>query len=216
MDHTRHSQIFDASRLAITLIGAGGIGAAAGLTLAKMGVGYLEVWDDDHVSTENLATQFHRLSDIGRPKVEAFAEMVGEFSDDTNINTVYGRVGPDDRIGGDIVISAVDSIQARKDIWQAVFDKGFPSFNWYIDGRMAAEEAQLLVVNANDTAWYQELIESIDDHQFPSLPCTAKATIYGANLTSALIGAVVHKIVSNQDVPRIVTANLVNFAMLKV
>ena len=81
---------------------------------------------------------------------------------------------------------------------------------------MAAEEAQLFVVKADDTAWYQELIDSIDDNQFPSLPCTAKATIYGANLTSALIGAVVRKIVSNQDVPRIVTANLVNFAMLKV
>ena len=51
MNHTRHMGIFQVpSTFSVTLIGAGGIGATTALTLAKMGVRILQIFDDDTVS----------------------------------------------------------------------------------------------------------------------------------------------------------------------
>ncbi|MCL4561887.1 MAG: ThiF family adenylyltransferase [Chloroflexi bacterium] len=71
MNHLRHSALFDASDIGITLIGAGGIGALTGIVLAKMGVGSLILFDGDRVDEVNIATQFHHLDQIGLLKVDA-------------------------------------------------------------------------------------------------------------------------------------------------
>src|SRR5512146_2981180 len=121
MDHTRHSAIFDASRLSVTVIGAGGIGAATCLALAKMGVPFFSIIDDDIVSDVNMPTQLHRLADLGRPKPFAVADMIREYSDDLiNVEVSTSRVVGEEPLTDQIIISCVDSIQARQDIWRAV------------------------------------------------------------------------------------------------
>src|SRR5207244_2270936 len=55
----------------VTVIGAGAVGSFVTLTLAKMGLRDLTVFDDDVVDVHNLPNQFYRLTDLGRPKVEA-------------------------------------------------------------------------------------------------------------------------------------------------
>jgi tRNA A37 threonylcarbamoyladenosine dehydratase len=66
MDDIRHIGIFNAAEWPITLIGAGGIGALTAITLGKMGVPTLNVWDGDEVSPENVATQFFSSFDVER------------------------------------------------------------------------------------------------------------------------------------------------------
>ena len=80
MDHTRHIGVFNAANYSVVLIGAGGIGALTGITLAKMGIGSLSIYDDDQVDPINLATQFYRLSDVGKDKVLALSEDVLEHA----------------------------------------------------------------------------------------------------------------------------------------
>ena len=65
MNHTRHMGIFQVpSTFSVTLIGAGGIGATTALTLAKMGVRILQIFDDDTVSEREhsnaIACMFRR------------------------------------------------------------------------------------------------------------------------------------------------------------
>jgi len=196
MDHTRHIGIFNASNLSVSLVGAGGIGAMAALMLAKMGIPHLTVYDGDTVAPENMSTQLHRLGTEDEPKVEALQKTLTLFSDDTSIYPAYRRITNNDELFGQVVISAVDSIKARKDIWAAVI-RG--SVGWYIDARMSAEEYQMYVIdmeNPEKVAKYDAMISQEDDSKIPDIPCTQKATFYCAAMAAAHIGATVRKIVT--------------------
>lgn len=55
----------------MAVVGAGGLGCPALLSLAAAGVGRLTIIDDDVVEASNLARQtLYRMADIGAPKVE--------------------------------------------------------------------------------------------------------------------------------------------------
>lgn len=207
MDHVRHIEIYNAQDLLVTLVGAGGIGAITALTLAKMGVGYLEIWDDDVVGHENLATQLHRLSDVGTLKVDALAETIRLFADDTTIVPMAARITPGMRISGKIVISAVDSIQARKDIWAAL--KG--NFEWYIDARMGAEKAEIFIVHRDNCAWYADLLAETEEGDIPEVPCTMKATYFCSSMIAGILGSLIRKLATGQPMPKAITYDMTTF-----
>jgi molybdopterin/thiamine biosynthesis adenylyltransferase len=68
-------------RSRVLVIGAGGLGAPVLLYLAAAGVGTLGVADDDVVSLSNLQRQvIHTTPDIGKPKVDTAAAMIGRLN----------------------------------------------------------------------------------------------------------------------------------------
>ena len=68
-------------RARVLVIGAGGLGAPVILYLAAAGVGTLGVIDDDVVSLSNLQRQvIHATADVGKPKVETAAAMIGRLN----------------------------------------------------------------------------------------------------------------------------------------
>jgi molybdopterin/thiamine biosynthesis adenylyltransferase len=219
VNHVRHCGIYDASQLEVTLIGAGGIGALAGITLAKMGIPYMKVWDDDIVSPENLPTQFHRVFDVESPKVIALANAVNEYSDETKVFTVFNRITGDlqedhkDVVLAPVIISAVDSINARKDIWEVV--KSLP-FLWYLDARMGAENFILYTVRRGDHDWYDDALSRQDESAVADLPCTAKATIYCSALSAAYIGRTVRMIATGVTPPKLVIVDLINDVLTRI
>jgi molybdopterin/thiamine biosynthesis adenylyltransferase len=189
MDHTRHSALFSIKDVSVTLIGCGGIGASTALVLAKMGLGYLNLLDGDTVDDVNLATQFHRLSDVGRSKVDAVTDMIKAFSDDTDVLSAPYRVERDAILCGEFIISAVDSITARKDIWYAVKKS---SSHYYIDARMAAEEAVIHFIDLkSDYRWYENILDSQTEDNVAQDVCTAKATIYCSAIIAGMIGSAI-------------------------
>jgi molybdopterin/thiamine biosynthesis adenylyltransferase len=198
VNHIRHSGIFDASNLSVTLVGAGGIGAMTALMLVKMGVELLTIYDGDTVSEENLPTQLHRLGTEGELKVAALKATLELFGDDTQIFAEPARIGAGDAVWGSIVISAVDSIQARKDIWQAVRNG---KAGWYIDARMSAEEFQMHAIDMSSpkaVERYGRMIAAEDDGGIPDAPCTQKATFFCSAIASGHIGSVVRKIAAGR------------------
>jgi len=62
----------------IVIIGAGGIGSPIVKNLAAMGCKNLTVIDPDTVEPQNIGTQFHKVTDIGRPKVQALRDEILE------------------------------------------------------------------------------------------------------------------------------------------
>ena len=182
MDHTRHSEIYNLSRMGVTLIGAGGIGAATGLTVAKMGISWIAIYDNDQVDEVNIPTQFHKLSDIGMDKAEALMHTICEFTDMSYemVNPFVQTVDENTTLSGAVIISAVDSIKARQGIWQAVRKS---MCKYYLDARMSAQEFHLYAVDMKDELMvrdYDFLINSESDQDIPDAPCTAKATIFTA------------------------------------
>jgi molybdopterin/thiamine biosynthesis adenylyltransferase len=168
----------------ITIIGAGAIGSWVTLSLAKMGFGNIRVYDHDTISIENMNCQFYPMNAIGESKVETLCNLVADF---TNIDiTPLNQKWFGERHNG-IVISAVDCMDVRQSIFEAYRMKGYNT-RAVIDGRMGAENALLYVykpMNIESCHHYSKSLYS--NEEAVAERCTAKATIYTANLLAGLV-----------------------------
>ena len=185
-------------RLAVTVIGAGAVGSFTTVALAKMGLGDLTVYDDDLVTDHNLPNQFYREVDVGRPKVEALAEIVHAFA---GISIKGHQEKYTHQVLAGLVVSAVDSMDARRTIWRRV--RMNPAVVLFIDARMGAEVARVFTVDPtdpDDLRQYQASLHSSDD-AFQA-PCTARATVYCAAGISALIASTVRQHVAGERMSR--------------
>lgn len=169
----------------ITVIGAGAVGGWTVLSLAKMGFENLTVYDMDTVSIENMNCQFYPYSAIGKSKTESLKDLVKSFAN-VDINAINGRYEGKQSFDG-IVISAVDSMAVRRLIWDAQ-KKAKSKTEFVIDPRMGAETSLLYVMSPKDekdvTAYEKTLYT--DDNAVQER-CTAKATVYTANLLAGQV-----------------------------
>jgi hypothetical protein len=171
----------------ITVIGAGAIGSATVLTLAKMGCSRITVWDDDILEEVNIPSQMCMPSCVGKPKVDALKRLVLDLTE-VGISTRYERYRGQ-RLEG-VVIAAVDNMGARQTIWQRV--KLNPSVPLFIDPRMGAEFARIYSIRPTDPegiALYEENLYSQTDAE--PLPCSARAIVYCPTVVAGLIAATV-------------------------
>lgn len=185
----------------ITIIGAGAIGSFTALCLAKMGFWNLTVWDFDKIEIENMNAQFYRFRDIGRPKVQALADLVQDFTG-VRLKDVNDRYMGSAFKG--IVVSAVDSMQVRQLIWESHLDH-FGTVA-VVDPRMGAETAMLFAMDPSDEKdqkGYQKSLYS--DLKALQERCTAKATIYTATMLSGLVAQTVKNIAARQSFCRTAT-----------
>jgi hypothetical protein len=83
---------------------------------------------------------------------------------------------------GNVVFDCVDKIDVRRLIWEAV--KNAASF--YVDGRMSAEVLRVLTVCDSVSREHYPTTLFRTDEAFVG-PCTAKTTIYCANIAAGLM-----------------------------
>lgn len=183
----------------IHLIGCGGIGSFAALVLSKMGVQQLHLYDPDAIEEHNLPNQLFRLRDVGRYKIEALQEILEEFArPPAEVQPVEVEAR---RMTG-VVISGVDSMRARKAIWLRSI-RYRAGILRYLDARMGAEVARIYAVNPTDPAdirFYEKTL--YDDEEAEVLPCTAAAIIYSGFAIASLIGNLVKRLATGEDLPR--------------
>lgn len=191
----------------ITIIGAGAVGSWTALSLAKMGFLNLKVFDFDTVDTVNLNSQLYRHKDIGKPKVKALADIIYDF---TGHNITVGVAKYEGApLTSDIVISAVDSMEVRKMIFDKNKSIGF--VKTLIDPRMGAETALLYVMNMmddKDLVSYDKTLYT--DDKAVSEPCTRKATQYCALSLSGLVCAQVKSVATKNKYSRITQWDIPN------
>ena len=102
----------------VLLVGAGGLGAPAGLYLAAAGVGRLGVVDFDVVDETNLQRQItYSTSDVGRPKLEAARERLLGLNPHIAVVPHAVRLSSDNALdiirAYDIVIDGTDNFSTR-------------------------------------------------------------------------------------------------------
>ncbi|MDP6435618.1 MAG: HesA/MoeB/ThiF family protein [Gammaproteobacteria bacterium] len=100
------------------LIGAGGLGTAAGLYLATAGVGRLVINDFDTVDQTNLPRQvLYSDGDIDRPKAQVAADRLAVLNPHVTVKAVGGRLDHDalaeQVAAADIVLDCTDNFQSR-------------------------------------------------------------------------------------------------------
>ncbi len=196
---TRQRDLIPTERLNIpvTIIGAGAIGSWVALGLAKMGMEDITVYDPDKVDTVNLNSQFYPLASVGLTKVGALSDLVRQFTG-VDIVAKCDKFEMGMPLGRGIIIAAVDSMAARKSIWDTLVSR--PSLNTrFIDPRMGAEQALLYVMNPLDGKDRETYPASLyGDSEALQERCTAKATIYTANLLSGLVCKAVKDYISEE------------------
>lgn len=182
----------------VTVIGAGATGSFTALSLAKMGVTDITVYDFDTVEEHNLPNQFYRQSDIGKPKVNALQSIIHDFEGITisaRNEKYHGQ-----RLSG-IVIVCVDSMDARIQIWK--FVKNNMNVKLFIDSRMGAEVMRVYTINPIDIyqCWMYE------ENLYPSSEalqerCTAKSIMYTVLSIASLLANQVKKFVGGEVLKR--------------
>jgi len=196
---TRFSDVMPLEKIAplkIAVIGAGGIGVPACLCLAKMGVNSIHVWDIDDVGYENVGPQMYGKRVVGRPKTLALGQFLqdqADWCDVTLHNELFvKREGAFDAF--DVVVSAVDSLEVRKEIWQSI---PTDSRQLLVDPRMGAEVLTVYsVIPQEDLAWYPNTLEG----EAMEFACTAKATFHNGLVAGAMTAQAVKAWVMNERI----------------
>lgn len=183
----------------ITVIGAGAIGSFAILSLVKMGFENITVYDFDDVSVENMNCQWFRFKDIGRKKVDALKDLIRDFTK-AEIEVKAERYENQELSG--IVISAVDSMAVRRQIWENI--KKSYIVKMLVDPRMSVESALQYVMNPMDDldrATYEKVLYT--DAQAVQERCTAKSTMYTATMVAGYVAKAVKDIVTGGTYARV-------------
>ena len=203
--YSRQRDVVPPDRLATckaTVIGVGAIGRQVALQLAAMGVPWLQLVDFDTVEESNLASQGYLEADLGRPKVEATGDLCRRVQQGLELLQVNGRFRRSMEIGN-AVFCCVDKIDIRRTIWEAVKDQAA----FFTDGRMSAEV--LRVLTACDPAsrkYYPSTLFAAGGAYAGA--CTAKTTIYCANIAAGLLLAQFAKHLRNFPVDPDIQLNL--------
>ena len=213
-DYWRQLDIVSADELdfPITLAGAGGIGSPLALALAKMGCRRLAIYDPDVVEAHNLPNQLYRLNDVGRPKVEALAELLREFAPlelEARQEQLAGQA-----LRG-VVLSAVDSMASRQAIWHGSV-RWKPAVPLYVDARMGAELCRVLTINPtdpDDVAAYEASL--CGDEEAAEDVCTAQAIIYNTFGVTALAANQVKRYARGEALERDLFFDFATLTLLK-
>ena len=151
------------------IIGAGGLGHPIAARLAGMGVGRIRLVDRDVVELSNLHRQaLFTERDVGRVKVEAAAERLGQMNSDVIIEAVAMSVSDANARsivdGCDVVIDALDSVNARYALNRACVDAGIP----FVSGAAVGVSGQALTVVPGRTACYHCVFPALDEDAMPT------------------------------------------------
>ncbi len=182
--YIRQKDIVPADRLAAckaTVVGVGAIGRQVTLQLTTMGIPWLQIIDFDTVDASNLASQGYLEDDLDKPKVEATTLLCKQINAGVEIHWVKQPFRRSMEVGN-IVFCAVDHIHTRRLIWEAVKDK----VNFFADGRMSAEVLRILTACDFSSRKHYPTTLFHSDEAFEG-PCTAKTTIYCANIAAGLM-----------------------------
>ena len=170
---------------AVTVVGVGAIGRQAAMQLAAVGVRHLQLIDFDTVELANVASQGFPICDIGKPKVVAVQEAINTYDPDITVFTIVNRYCAR-FVLNPVVFCCVDSMKIRKLIWKQCKDK----IDLWIDARMLSEIIRVLVVDCaanylEGSRYYDASLFS--DEEAERGRCTAKSTIYTANVAAGFM-----------------------------
>lgn len=116
----------------VTVVGAGGVGGITDIQLARMGVGYVHVIDDDVFEASNLNRQM--LSSNGalnQPKAEIARQTLKDISPEMEVRVTRAKITEENAAellaDTDVIIDATDNLVARVIIHRTAYQLGIPS-----------------------------------------------------------------------------------------
>lgn len=162
MDLSKSYEYFQPEKVdaRINIVGCGSVGATLAENLVRLGITNLALWDMDVVNPHNLANQIFRQQDIGRPKVEALADILFEINPEIKDDLkLYGKGWSGQQLSG-YVFLCVDNIELRRQIVEKHFDN--PYVKAMLDFRTLLESAQHYAADWSDYKMKKDLLNSMN------------------------------------------------------
>ena len=194
----------------IILAGVGGIGSYVGFLLARMKPASMFIYDDDIVEAVNMSGQLYGQSDLGRPKVSALAGMIRNYAGYSSVFAISERF-TDESEASDIMICGFDNMAARRLFFNkwVNYVQSRPEEErkncLLIDGRLAAEEFQVLCIKGDDeyniNRYNNEFLFS--DAEADETICSYKQTTFCANMIASYMVNLFVNFCANQCEPLI-------------
>jgi len=153
----------------VCVVGIGGLGNPIVTRLVAMGIGKLRIVDRDVIELSNLHRQtMFDESDIGQVKVEAAAKKLKKMNSDVEIEALPVSVNDytafDIVEGCDVVIDALDSVNARYSLNKACIKKKIP----FVTGAAVGISGQAFTILPNKTACYHCIFPALDENSMPT------------------------------------------------
>jgi len=139
----------------VCVVGVGGLGNPVTTRLVAMGIGKLRIVDRDVIELSNLhrQTMFDDL-DVGQVKVEVAAKKLQKLNPDVVVEALPVSVNDYTALdvveGCDVVIDALDSVNARYSLNKACVEKNIP----FVTGAAVATQGQVFTILPKKSACY--------------------------------------------------------------
>lgn len=188
----------------VLVAGVGGIGSYFTFLLSRLSPSEIFIYDPDIVESVNMSGQLYGLDDIGNSKVYSMASYVNRYSDFLQILAVKRKYNPE--VTRDIMVCGFDNMKSRKQFykaWRVHLDKTFtdPTKCLFIDGRLAAEEFQVLAIQGNDKKnmeRYEKEFLFSDEEADPTI-CSYKQTSHCATMIASFMINILVNFISNLE-----------------
>ena len=116
----------------VAVFGIGGVGSFCAEALARAGVGYLTLVDDDTVSESNLNRQLVALrSTVGMAKTEVMAQRIADINPDCIVTVLTKRYTEETKedffaLGFDYVADCIDSVACKTSLIETSIQRHIP------------------------------------------------------------------------------------------
>ena len=153
----------------ICVVGIGGLGNPITTRLAAMGVGTLRIVDRDVIELSNLHRQtMFDEDDVGQVKVEVAAKKLQKLNPDCKIEALAVSVNDYTALevveGCDVVVDALDSVNARYALNKACVKFGIP----FVTGAAVGVSGQIFTILPGISACYYCMFPALDDDSMPT------------------------------------------------
>ena len=153
----------------ICVVGTGGLGNPITSRLAAMGVGTLRIVDRDVIELSNLHRQtMFDEDDVGQVKVEVAAKKLQKINPDCKIEALAVSVNDYTALevveGCDVVVDALDSVNARYALNKACVEFGIP----FVTGAAVGVSGQAFTVLPKQSACYFCMFPELNEDTMPT------------------------------------------------
>ena len=153
----------------VCVVGVGGLGNPITTRLVAMGVGKLRIIDRDVIELSNLHRQtLFDESDVGQVKVEIAAQKLQKLNPDVTIEALPVSVNDYTALdvveGCDVVIDALDSVNARYSLNKACVKNNIP----FVTGAAVGVSGQVFTILPHESACYHCMFPALDEDSMPT------------------------------------------------
>ena len=153
----------------VCVVGVGGLGNPIVTRLAAMGVGKLRIVDRDVIELSNLHRQtMFNEDDVGQVKVETAAKKLRKLNPEIVVEelpvSINDYTALDVVDGCDVVVDALDSVDARYALNKACIEKKIP----FVTGAAVGVTGQSFTILPSESACYHCLFPALDEDSMPT------------------------------------------------